>query len=79
MPYRNSKLTRILKDSLGDNCKTVMLAAVRYVVIVYFAVSNTLLALFIILQSIDYNLVSIQCNTSIRNLLLCGHARHNTI
>ena len=47
MPYRNSKLTRILKDSLGDNCKTVMLAAVRYVTIVYFAVSNTLLALFI--------------------------------
>ncbi|XP_067936182.1 kinesin-like protein KIF18A [Watersipora subatra] len=28
IPYRNSKLTRILKDSLGDNCKTVMLAAV---------------------------------------------------
>ncbi len=28
VPYRNSKLTRLLKDSLGGNCKTVMIAAV---------------------------------------------------
>lgn len=28
IPYRNSKLTRILKDSLGGNCQTVMIAAV---------------------------------------------------
>ena len=26
VPYRNSKLTRILKDSLGGNCRTVMIA-----------------------------------------------------
>ena len=26
VPYRSSKLTHILKDSLGGNCKTVMIA-----------------------------------------------------
>mmetsp|Transcript_22706 Transcript_22706/g.57847 ORF Transcript_22706/g.57847 Transcript_22706/m.57847 type:complete len:512 (-) Transcript_22706:715-2250(-) len=28
IPFRDSKLTRLLKDSLGGNCKTVMIAAV---------------------------------------------------
>ena len=28
MPYRDSKLTRLLKDSLGGNCKTVMIVTV---------------------------------------------------
>lgn len=28
IPYRESKLTRLLKDSLGGNCRTVMIAAV---------------------------------------------------
>ncbi|PRP75558.1 hypothetical protein PROFUN_09044 [Planoprotostelium fungivorum] len=28
VPYRNSKLTRLLKDSLGGNCRTVMIAAI---------------------------------------------------
>lgn len=27
VPYRDSKLTRMLKDSLGGNCRTVMIAA----------------------------------------------------
>ena len=29
VPYRNSKLTHLLKDSLGGNSKTVMIATVR--------------------------------------------------
>ena len=29
MPYRDSKLTHLLADSLGGNSKTLMLAAVR--------------------------------------------------
>lgn len=28
IPYRDSKLTRLLKDSLGGNCRTVMIANV---------------------------------------------------
>ncbi len=28
IPYRNSLLTTLLKDSLGGNCKTVMIATV---------------------------------------------------
>ena len=26
VPYRDAKLTRLLKDTLGGNCKTVMIA-----------------------------------------------------
>lgn len=28
IPYRDSKLTRILEDSLGGNCKTTMMACI---------------------------------------------------
>ena len=29
VPYRNSMLTSVLRDSLGGNCKTVMIATVH--------------------------------------------------
>ena len=29
VPYRNSMLTSVLRDSLGGNCKTVMVATVH--------------------------------------------------
>ncbi|XP_028408908.1 kinesin-like protein KIF18A [Dendronephthya gigantea] len=42
IPYRNSKLTRILKDSLGGNCRTVMIAAVSPSSLSYEDTYNTL-------------------------------------
>ncbi|NWY69210.1 KI18A protein, partial [Erithacus rubecula] len=42
IPYRNSKLTRLLKDSLGGNCRTVMIAAVSPSSLVYDDTYNTL-------------------------------------
>lgn len=42
IPYRNSKLTRILKDSLGGNCKTVMIAAISSTADNYDDTYNTL-------------------------------------
>ncbi|KAG8226485.1 hypothetical protein J437_LFUL007367 [Ladona fulva] len=42
IPYRNSKLTRLLKDSLGGNCKTVMIANVSPAVLSYEDTYNTL-------------------------------------
>lgn len=31
VPYRDSKLTRMLEDSLGGNCRTTMMAMIRWV------------------------------------------------
>ncbi|GAB6033182.1 Kinesin-like protein kif18a [Chamberlinius hualienensis] len=42
VPYRDSKLTRLLKDSLGGNCKTIMIAAVSPSQLSYEDTYNTL-------------------------------------
>jgi len=42
VPYRDSKLTRMLKDSLGGNCHTVMIAAVSASVGSFEETLNTL-------------------------------------
>ncbi|XP_075693841.1 kinesin-like protein KIF18A isoform X2 [Rhinoderma darwinii] len=42
IPYRNSKLTRLLKDSLGGNCHTIMIAAVSPSSVSYDDTYNTL-------------------------------------
>ena len=42
MPYRDSKLTRMLKDSLGGNCKTVMIANISSGVLGFEETINTL-------------------------------------
>ncbi|XP_031562254.1 kinesin-like protein KIF18A isoform X2 [Actinia tenebrosa] len=42
IPYRNSKLTRLLKDSLGGNCRTVMIAAISPSRLSYEDTYNTL-------------------------------------
>ena len=42
VPYRDSKLTRILKDSLGGNCKTIMIACISPSSLFYDETLNTL-------------------------------------
>lgn len=42
IPYRNSKLTRLLKDSLGGNCQTIMIAAISPSSMSYDDTYNTL-------------------------------------
>jgi kinesin family protein 18/19 len=42
IPYRDSKLTRLLKDSLGGNCRTVMIACISPFANSYDDTSNTL-------------------------------------
>lgn len=42
VPYRDSKLTRLLKDSLGGKCKTVMIACISPFHLYYEDTHNTL-------------------------------------
>ena len=42
VPYRDSKLTRLLKDSLGGNCRTVMIANISPSHLSYEDTLNTL-------------------------------------
>lgn len=42
VPYRDSKLTRLLKDSLGGNTKTIMVACISPSYLVYEETVNTL-------------------------------------
>jgi len=42
VPYRDSKLTRLLKDSLGGNCRTVMIANISSAVSNFEETLNTL-------------------------------------
>ena len=42
IPYRNSKLTRLLKDSIGGNCRTVMISNVSASSMTYEDTYNTL-------------------------------------
>lgn len=42
VPYRDSKLTRLLKDSIGGNCRTVMIATVSPSGLAYEDTYNTL-------------------------------------
>uniref|UniRef100_A0A8C6XSS3 Kinesin-like protein n=1 Tax=Naja naja TaxID=35670 RepID=A0A8C6XSS3_NAJNA len=42
IPYRDSKLTRLLKDSIGGNCWTIMIAAISPSVLSYEDTYNTL-------------------------------------
>lgn len=42
IPYRDSKLTRLLKDSLGGNCQTVMIANIAPCSLTYEDTYNTL-------------------------------------
>ena len=42
IPYRDSKLTRLLKDSLGGSTKTIMIACVNQLSSMYEETMNTL-------------------------------------
>ena len=42
IPYRDSKLTRLLEDSLGGNCKTTMMAMISPAFIAYNESISTL-------------------------------------
>ncbi|NWW47407.1 KI18B protein, partial [Pedionomus torquatus] len=67
IPYRDSKLTRLLKDSIGGNCRTIMIAAVSPCVLAYEDTYNTLKYASRakeIKLSLKSNVVSFDCHKS---------------
>uniref|UniRef100_UPI00398F54D5 kinesin-like protein KIF18B n=1 Tax=Pristiophorus japonicus TaxID=55135 RepID=UPI00398F54D5 len=67
IPYRDSKLTRLLKDSLGGNCRTVMIATVSPSAMSYEDTYNTLKyanRAKDIKSSLKSNIVSLDCHIS---------------
>uniref|UniRef100_H0X816 Kinesin-like protein n=1 Tax=Otolemur garnettii TaxID=30611 RepID=H0X816_OTOGA len=67
VPYRDSKLTRLLKDSLGGNCRTVMIAAVSPSSLAYEDTYNTLKyadRAKEIRLSLKSNVISLDCHIS---------------
>ncbi|XP_075418087.1 kinesin-like protein KIF18B [Tenrec ecaudatus] len=67
VPYRDSKLTRLLKDSIGGNCRTVMIAAVSPSSLTYEDTYNTLKyadRAKEIRLSLKSNVVSLDCHIS---------------
>ncbi|XP_064895905.1 kinesin-like protein KIF18B isoform X4 [Columba livia] len=67
IPYRDSKLTRLLKDSIGGNCRTVMIAAVSHSALAYEDTYNTLKYASRakeIKLSLKSNVLSVDCHIS---------------
>ncbi|XP_056672957.1 kinesin-like protein KIF18B isoform X1 [Monodelphis domestica] len=67
VPYRDSKLTRLLKDSIGGNCRTVMIAAVSPSALAYEDTYNTLKyadRAKEIKLSLKSNVISLNCHIS---------------
>jgi len=67
IPYRDSKLTRLLKDSLGGNCQTIMIANISPSNISYEDTHNTLkyaIRAKNIKTSVQKNVVNVQFHVS---------------
>uniref|UniRef100_A0A8C5MYE6 Kinesin-like protein n=1 Tax=Leptobrachium leishanense TaxID=445787 RepID=A0A8C5MYE6_9ANUR len=67
IPYRDSKLTRLLKDSIGGNCRTVMIAAISPSSLSYDDTYNTLKyanRAKEIKLSLKSNVISLDCHIS---------------
>ncbi|NWI29333.1 KI18B protein, partial [Sula dactylatra] len=67
IPYRDSKLTRLLKDSIGGNCRTIMIAAVSPSMLAYEDTYNTLKyanRAKEIKLSLKSNVLSLDCHVS---------------
>ncbi|ELV10097.1 Kinesin-like protein KIF18B [Tupaia chinensis] len=67
VPYRDSKLTRLLKDSIGGNCRTVMIAAISPSSLAYEDTYNTLKyadRAKEIRLSLKNNVISLDCHIS---------------